>query len=176
MVKEAEMEITENGKVVKSDGWFVLHASEAPWWKNEKFGAVCNFEGETPFKEFGINVHVMRPGQPACLYHSENAQESFLVLSGECTLLIENEERHLKTGHFVHCPPGTEHVFVGAGTGPCVILMAGARPKGHRLNYPVNKLAVKHDASAVEDTEDPREAYSGSPRYEKTDEHYWPRG
>ena len=62
----------------------------------------------------------------------ESAQEDFLVLSGECLLLIEGEERPLKAWDFVHCPAGTEHVFVGAGTGPCVILMVGSRRRRAR--------------------------------------------
>jgi hypothetical protein len=41
--------------------------------------------------------------------------------------VIENEERRLKQWDFVHCPPMTEHVFVGAGDGPCAIVMVGAR-------------------------------------------------
>lgn len=47
--------------------------------------------------------------------------------SGACRLLVEAEERLLRQWDFFHSPPGAEHVFVGAGDGPCVILMAGAR-------------------------------------------------
>ena len=38
------------------------------------------------------------PGEPNCMYHGEGAQEDFLVLSGECLLVIEGEERRLKRG------------------------------------------------------------------------------
>jgi len=61
------------------------------------------------------------------MYHGEEEQEDFIVLSGECLLLIEGEERALKQWDFVHCPPWTEHVFVGAGDGPCVLLAVGSR-------------------------------------------------
>ena len=63
------------------------------------------------------------------------------MLAGECLLLIEGEERPLRQWDFVHCPPWTEHVFVGAGDGPCVILMVGARNAGDGLIYPVSETA-----------------------------------
>ena len=31
----------------------------------------------------GIDVRVLMPGQPNCLYHRENLEENFLVLFGE---------------------------------------------------------------------------------------------
>ena len=88
------------------------------------------------FTQLGINISVLMPGEPNCLYHSESQQEAFLVLSGECKLLVEGEERPLRQWDFVHCPAGTEHVFVGAGDGPCAILMAGARTEDEQLLYP----------------------------------------
>ena len=91
------------------------------------FGAYTRFEGEARFPQIGINIGVLEPGQPACMYHGEDDQEDFLVLSGECLLLIEGEERRLEAWDFVHCPAWTEHVFVGAGDGPCAILAVGAR-------------------------------------------------
>jgi quercetin dioxygenase-like cupin family protein len=57
-------------------------------------------------------------------------QEDFPVLSGECVLLVEGEERRLRAWDFVHSPPGTEHIFIGAAEGPCVILMVGTRGEG----------------------------------------------
>ena len=88
------------------------------------------FEGDPKFSELGINIGVMQPGQPACMYHGENAQEDFLILSGEAVLVIEGEERRLKQWDFVHCPPWAEHVIVATGSEPCVVLSVGARPEG----------------------------------------------
>ena len=82
---------------------------------------------EFEFPQLGIRLHVLEPGEPNGLYHSESEQEAFLVLSGECTLLVEGEERLLRQWDFFHSPAGTEHIFVGAGDGPCVIFMVGAR-------------------------------------------------
>jgi uncharacterized cupin superfamily protein len=94
------------------------------------------------------------------LYHRENAQEDFLVLSGECLLIVEDEERRLGTWDFFHCPPGTEHIIVGASDEPAVVLAVGARGRRRRgLVYPVSKIASKHGAGVKKETADPSEAY-----------------
>src|SRR5207248_5548438 len=138
-------------------GWFVVNVRDSRWMRHEIFGGGCRFEGpEAEFSEYGINIRVLQPGQPACLYHGESAQEDFLVLVGECLLVVEGEERPLQTWDFVHCPPETAHVFVGAGDGPCAILMVGTRDPNEKLLYPVSEVAGKYGASADE------EATSGS--------------
>jgi uncharacterized cupin superfamily protein len=159
MTDEATLERTENGLVPSGDGWFVVSARETPWWQGEYFGASTSFEGEPEFPEYGINIHVLWPGQPNGLYHRESVQEDFLVVSGECVALIEGQERRLKTWDFVHCPAGTDHIFVGAGDGPCVIVMTGSRASG-TIVYPVSELAQKYGAGVVEETGEPREAYA----------------
>ena len=107
----------------------------------------------------GLNVAVMLPGQPNCLYHSEPVQEDFLVLAGECDVVLGEELRRLRQWDFFHCPAGTAHVFVGAGDGPCAVLMAGARRQDAAF-YPFNELAARFGASASADTADPAEAYA----------------
>jgi uncharacterized cupin superfamily protein len=166
MIDEARVEQTEQGKAAKSDGWYVVNATECRWYGNQKFGEYCALEGETRFPQVGVNLHVVRPGQPACHYHSETEQEDFLVLAGECLLLVEEQERRLRPGDFVHCPPGTRHVFVGAGDGPCTILMIGARRPGSGVTYPVSELASRHRASVAQQTDSPAESYAGCPRWE----------
>jgi len=159
VVQEAPLEQTESGLVPKGEGWFVVNAKEARWLEHKAFGSGTTFEGEPEFQQLGINIGVLEPGQPACLYHRENAQEDFLVLFGECVLLIEGEERALKAWDFVHCPPWTDHVLVGAGSGPCAILAAGARGN-EEIVYPVSDLARRHGAGAEQETPDPKEAYA----------------
>ena len=129
---------------------------------------------EFPFRDFGVNVRVLRPGEPNALYHGETGQEAFLVLAGECTLLVEEKERMLRQWDFFHCPGETRHVFVGAGDGPCAILMVGARPEVETLHYPVSELAAKHGASVAKETEDPDEAYAGWPREYRPCRLPWP--
>ena len=114
--------------------WRVTNLRDARWMNHDTFGAAGVFEREYgAFEQLGINVRVLEPGQPNCLYHRENLQEDFLVLSGECTLLVDGEERPLKPWDFVHMPPDVDHVFVGAGDGPCAILMVGARSPDEEL-------------------------------------------
>ena len=111
-----------------------MNARESRWRDTGTLGAFCNFEGKRRFPGLGINLNVLRPGEPMGLYHRENAQEDFLVLAGECLLIVEGEERKLKTWDFFHCPPGTEHIIVGAGEEPAVVLAVGAR--GRRRKRP----------------------------------------
>ena len=113
------------------------------------------------FPEFGLNIHVLQPGMPACKYHRESAQEGFLVLSGTCLAIVEGEQRELRAWDYLHCPAGTNHVLVGAGDGPCAILMIGARKEGISLTYPVEPAAARFGASTEVETNDPREAYAG---------------
>jgi uncharacterized cupin superfamily protein len=97
------------------------------------------------------------------MYHGEEDQEDFLVLHGECILIVEGEERALKAWDFVHCPPFTRHVFVGAGAGPCAILMIGGR-RGTGIVYPVDETALKYDAGVTEETPEPKVAYERFPK------------
>jgi uncharacterized cupin superfamily protein len=167
MVPEAPLERSEHGGLVPAGpGWFVVNAREAKWMSSDAFGygTVFEGEGEAGFAQLGINIGVLAPGQPACMYHRENQQEDFLVLYGECLLLVEEQERRLGPWDFVHCPPETNHVFVGAGDGPCAILAVGARLANEEIVYPESELARRHNAGVETETPNPREAYA---KYER---------
>src|SRR2546427_1477949 len=157
MVPEAPLEQTEFGRVPKGEGWFVVNAKESRWLEHEKFGSGTTFEGEPEFAQLGINIGVLEPGQPACMYHRESAQEDFLVLWGECLLLVEGEERRLKAWDFVHCPPWTDHVFVGAGDGTCGILAIGGRAQQAFAN-PTSDLPPATGRAVGKKTPDPKGA------------------
>jgi uncharacterized cupin superfamily protein len=163
MVPEAPLQDGPGGKKPAGEGWFVVNARGAEWIHNEKFGAGVTFEGTPQFEHYGINIQVMWPGQPNCYYHAEEGQEDFLVLSGECILLVEGEERPLRAWDFVHCPPWTEHVFVGAGDGPCAIVGVGARNAGDGLVYPVSDVALRHGAGVTEEATSGKVAYADAP-------------
>lgn len=160
MIAEAKMVRNDNGLAPEGEGWFVLNAREARWLAREEFGRRCRFEGKEPFPELGFVLRVLLPGKPNCMYHGENLQEDFLVLSGECLLLVNGEERRLREWDFVHCPPWVEHVFVGAGTEPCLILMVGARRPDEEVRYPVDELALRHGAGVTKETRSQEEAYA----------------
>src|SRR6266496_3400671 len=170
MVEEARLEQLDAGLTPVTEGWFVVNVRDAAWLTSASFGGACTFEGEgtPPFGEIGFTLGVLQPGKPSALYHRETNQEDFLVLAGECLLLIEGEERPLKAWDFVHCPPDTEHGFVGAGDGPCVIFMTGARKgwpeKG--IVYPRSELALRHGAGVETETTSPAEAKASFPKWQ----------
>jgi uncharacterized cupin superfamily protein len=156
---EAPMHDTEVGREPAGPGWYVLNLRDSAYTACEGYGRYAPPEPEgAHFEQFGIGVHVLMPGEPNGLYHAEGDQEGFLVLSGECILIVEGEERRLKQWDFFHCPSMTRHIFVGAGDGPCAIFMVGGRMR-EALVYPVDPVAQRHGASAAEETSSAREAY-----------------
>ena len=164
-VPEVPARETKYGLVNDGDGWFVVNARESRWRDAGHFGRYCNFEGKRRFRQLGINVNVLQPGQPIGLYHRERGQEDFLVLAGECLLLVEGQERPLRTWDFFHCPRGTAHMIVGAGTGPSVVLGVGGRGGRTGVVYPVEPVALAHEAGVEEQTTRPQEAYRRFPSF-----------
>ena len=161
-VQEAPLEDKGSGLSPAGEGWFVVNVRDAEWLTSENgekkpSGAECSFEsGKNEFAQLGVRLHVLEPG--------------------ECVLLVEGEERRLQAWDFVHCPAGAEHIFIGAGDGPCVILMVGTRGDDWNVVYPVSELAARYDASVDEETSSPDRAYGG--RFEPSRRErpsYWDR-
>jgi uncharacterized cupin superfamily protein len=149
-----------------SEPWFVVNATETTWQAAPGWGRFVRFEPEgTRFQDFGLNIHVLEPGERSTMYHGEDGQEDFLVLSGSCTLIVEGEERALRAWDLVHCPAWTLHGFANAGDEPCAILMVGARREGTEpdCEYPVEPKAMAHGAGVAAYTTDPDVAYAGTP-------------
>jgi uncharacterized cupin superfamily protein len=159
--------------IEERDDWFVKNVRDARWYQNSKYGKFGNFEGKKNFPQTGVNLWVMDPGRANCRYHRENSQEDFLVLSGECLLLVNGQEQPLKPGDFVHCEAGVSHVFVNNGDRPCMVVAIGHRPPDHELFYPHHELAAKHGAQAVKETSDPKEAYADT-EWKPCDPPAWP--
>lgn len=176
MVPEAALEKTEAGLVPVSGGWFVLSAREARWIHREgrgqslPFTGWTEFEAGTYFPQLGVSLFILGPGEPIGMYHWEADQEDFLVLSGEALLLVEGQERPLRQWDFVHCPPQTQHMIVGAGDGPCTVLAVGAREHqtGDWGAYTVDEVALRHDAGVEEEMSDAELAYARFPKSEPT--------
>jgi len=160
---EAATLATDAGLVPAGEGWFVLNLLAAAWEREGEFGVRCRVEApDARFPGFGIAMHVLDPGQPNALYHAEETQEGFLVLAGECRAIVEGREQELRQWDYLHSPPDTPHVIVGAGEEPCVILMVGA-PRTSSLDemdYPENEIAARFGASASRSTRSSREAYA----------------
>jgi uncharacterized cupin superfamily protein len=171
-VPEARLVDTGAGLAPQSDGWFVVNVADVTWMRHDTFGARCNFEAdgrlanERPelhvqqHPQLGFRLHVLEPGKPSTMYHRESAQEDFLVLRGECLLIVDGRERRLRAWDLFHAAPGTAHAFVGAGDAPCVMLMVGARSEDWTIVYPRDETALRHGAGVETETEHPRVAYS----------------
>ena len=172
MIPEAPLERTEHGLVAQEDGWFVLNARDSTWLHGPRRSAICDLEGDVvDFPQLGINITVLEPGVPMAMYHWEADQEDFLVLAGEALLVVEGEERPLRQWDFVHCPPGTKHVLVGAGDTPCAILAVGAREHSTGADwggYTVDAAALRHGAGVEEETTEATEAYAGLTKRERS--------
>jgi uncharacterized cupin superfamily protein len=160
---EAKLVPTEEaGLVPEGDGWFVLNAKDAHWLDGD-LGKYTGFEGnESRFPQVGININLLAPGEPMTMYHRENAQEDFLVVSGECVLIVDGIERRLKRWDLFHCPAGVDHAIVGAGDGPSLVIAVGARTGEEEdgLVYPADPAAQKHGAGVAVETTDNKQAYA----------------
>ena len=160
-MSEAPLRLTKYGYMPDGEGWFVVSVREIRWRESERLGVYCDFEGKRRFPHIGVNISVLVPGESLGYYHREIAQEAFLVLSGRCLLVVEEEERELRAWDFFHSPPGTEHMIVGAGDGQSVVLAVGARGLPRKgLVYPVSETAAKHGVSVAQETSKPAEAYA----------------
>jgi uncharacterized cupin superfamily protein len=163
MVPEAPPKATEDGLVAVGGGWFVLNARDARWnhrpgRQSVTFTGSTEFEADTYFPQLGVNLLVLGPGEPNAMYHWETETEAFLVLSGEALLIVEGQERPLRQWDFVHSPPKTGHVIVGAGDGPCVVLAMSSRENqayGPYGAYTVDEVALRHGACVDEETQRP---------------------
>ena len=178
MIEEAPLKETEAGLVPDGHGWFVMNARQARWVHRPGRGnsvpltGWTEFEAETYFPDVGVNLVVLGPGEPIGMYHWEADTEDFLVLSGEALLLVEGRERPLRQWDFVHCPPETRHMVVGAGDGPCVVMAVGSRNHiGESCNggaYTVDAVALRHRAGVERETDTADVAYAHLPSSEPT--------
>jgi uncharacterized cupin superfamily protein len=162
MTDETPLQEWPTGLVPEREGWFVVNVRDVAWAEHPQQGFTTLFENPRgkPMPELGIRVRVLQPGQALSYYHEENTQEAFLVLAGECVLVVNGQERRLHAWDFFHSPAGTEHVLVAVGDSPAALLAAGARHEPELLRYPVSELAARYGASVAKETTDPDEAYA----------------
>ena len=163
MVREAPLERTDAGVVPAGEGWFVLNGRDGRWRAGPLRPALWELGGAEERPQLGVFLSVLAPGEPMAMYHQEADQEDFLVLAGTPLLIVEGEERLLRPWDLFHCPPGTEHVILGAGDGPSVVLAVGARDRSTGENwgsYTVADAAVRHGAGVEEETSDELVAYA----------------
>jgi uncharacterized cupin superfamily protein len=94
----------------------------------------------------GLAHLVVDPGSLSYPPHCHAAEEElFVVLDGEGTLLLGDEEQPVRSGSIVARPPGTgvAHAF-RAGDGPLTLLAYGTREPNDICFYPrANKVALR---------------------------------
>ena len=144
--------------------WFVRNLRDMTWWKRGPGGWMTELVDDD--QSVGVNLFVLEPGDKMAMYHWEADQEDFLILAGEALLLVEGQERPLRQWDFVHCPPETRHLIVGAGEQGCTLVAVGAREHqtGDWGAYVPDELAERHGAAVEEETSDTALAYA---RFEK---------
>src|ERR1700760_4782471 len=138
--------VLEDG-VPTTAGWFVVGAAQTRWLPHDG-RSLCRFGGEGPahFDDLGIGLYWLQPGRPMSMYHHEAGQEDFLVLRGQGVLLVEGRERRLEAWDLVHCPAPPPHPIVAPGEEPALILAVGAGKEKGSVRYPVEPVALRHDA------------------------------
>jgi uncharacterized cupin superfamily protein len=167
-VAEASARETKFGICPDGDGWFVHNAREVRWRDYGPMGFSASFEGKRRFPQLGINLNVLPRGASLGLYHQEAHQEDFLVLAGECVLVVEGKTRPLRAWDFVHCPAATPHMIVGAGDEPAIVLAVGRRGGRSGLSYLVDPAARELGVSVETETTKPAEAYASYPHPTRT--------
>ena len=140
--------------------WSVRNVRDLTWTEN-RMGAYCDLlqGGDDTAEEFAITLNVLGPGQPMAIYHHEPHQEGFLVLRGECDLIVAGESRPLRQWDYFHCPRDVPHVVVGKGSEPALVLAIGSRIGGGQATFPPEPLAARYGAS-TDAEHDARAAYA----------------
>ncbi len=155
-MQEAQMEKTPEWQVPADDGWFIRNLGELAWATVPGFG-VWRYLG------VGLHVHVLQPGEAPGYYHAEEAEEEFVVLSGECVAVVEGQERRMRRWDYLHSPPGTAHITVGSGDEPCAILMFGSPDPSRKVEWIADETAARHGAGVARTTGRATEAYGEQP-------------
>lgn len=75
----------------------IINVADARALSRPRRATLIRFEpDDMQWPDTGVNIHIMQPGQPNSRYHSEPVQEDFLVLHGECVVILNGEERPLR--------------------------------------------------------------------------------
>jgi uncharacterized cupin superfamily protein len=92
----------------------------------------------TGLTTLGIHINVVAPGDTTTVHHAhELVDEFFYILSGEATVVLDNDPYDVRAGDFIGVPArGPAHSMVNTGTVDLVYLVGGERPDFDVCNYP----------------------------------------
>lgn len=74
---------------------------------------------------FGMNLIVLQPGQVGRIHRHERQEEVYLVLEGELSLMLENEEHRVPTGGLARVAPEARRQLVNRRPQRLVLLALG---------------------------------------------------
>ncbi|MDJ0654688.1 MAG: cupin domain-containing protein [Xanthomonadales bacterium] len=93
-----------------------------------------------------LGLHLVRiePGDETTQHHNHEYSDEFVyILSGSCTLYLDDDEHPLAAGDFVGFPArGAYHSMKNTGDDDLVYLMGGGRPEVDVGNYPRIKRRI----------------------------------
>ena len=163
---EAEIVTTQHGDVPLGQGWYVLNAQRAPLQHSPGFGGSdLSFQGDAGSPRWASTSACSSPGAVLHVPPRGPPRRASSSSSGCCLAIVEGHERTLEAWDFLHSPGGTEHVLVGAGDGPCVIVAFGARRQDDGTLYVASQVAASYCVSVAADTPDPSVAYADAPPF-----------
>lgn len=115
----------------------------------------------------GVLIEAPAPGMRLAPSHYHMLEEEHaLILEGQVTLFVGDQQFEMKVGDYVCFPAGCKvgHSFMNSGTGPCRYLMIGEHNPNDVCVYPdSNKLAVNalRSRGAIFDMSGVREYWAG---------------
>jgi uncharacterized cupin superfamily protein len=111
---------------------------EAEEWGGRDMGGVARYLGQAAGSQrTGLNHEVIQPGKLNTAPHCHSAEEEiFILLEGEATLLLGDDEHALRAGHVVSRPPGTGIAHAFRAETELTMLSYGTREPNDIAYYP----------------------------------------
>ena len=120
-------------------------AESEDWERAPDMGATSKYLGRSAGSVgTGLNLDIVPPGKLNTTPHCHSAEEEvFVVLDGEGTLLLGDDEQPVRRGHVVARPPATRvaHAFRGGDVG-LTVLAYGTREPNDITYYPRSRVFV----------------------------------
>jgi len=93
----------------------------------------------TAARKLGASIDTVAPGKRSCPYHFHYAREEmFVVLEGQGTLRVADEELPIAAGDVIFIPPGPEypHQIINTSGAPLKYLSIGTTDSPELVEYP----------------------------------------
>jgi uncharacterized cupin superfamily protein len=121
---------------------FLVNVEEVPWepFARGRFGSEDrDLTKYVRARKLDVTLTRLSPGQVSCPYHFHHAEEElFYVLEGTGRLRYGGEERRVRAGDVIGCPPGaaSAHQFENDGAAPLAYLAISTVEPWEICEYP----------------------------------------